>query len=125
MANVPLKTIKFPGLANTYTVPQIDTTLAVLGFAAESKTVGDRFKEIEKVNKLLDDNIPNTTQEYTFADGAVSQIVHKSGNTTVRTDVFTYSADSITETRTLAAGGTLTIVTNLTTLETSVTYTAA
>ena len=41
MANKPLKTIKFPGLSDTYTIPQVDDTLAVTGAAADSKTVGD------------------------------------------------------------------------------------
>ena len=79
----------------------------------------------DKYQKLLNDNVPNTTQTYTFTDGAVSQILHKSGNTTVRTDVFTYATGSITEQRTLGSGEKLTIVTNLETLETAVTYTAA
>lgn len=41
MANVALKSIKFPGLTDTYTVPQIDSTLAVTGKAADAKAVGD------------------------------------------------------------------------------------
>ena len=41
MANVPLKSIKFPDLSDTYTIPQIDSTLAVAGKAADSKAAGD------------------------------------------------------------------------------------
>jgi len=78
-----------------------------------------------KYQKLLGDNIPDTTQTFTFTDGAVSQILHKSGNTTVRTDAFTYAASSITEQRTLNTGEKMTIVTNLETLQTTVTYTAS
>ena len=71
---------------------------------------------------LRTEEIPNTVQNYTFVDGAVSLVEHKSGNTTVRTDAFTYGTNTITEVRTLNTGESLTIVTNLTTLETTVTY---
>ena len=47
MANKPLKSIKFPGLADTYTVPQVDETLTVEGAAADAKTVGDAIDAIE------------------------------------------------------------------------------
>ena len=70
------------------------------------------------------DEIPDTIQSYTFADGTVSQITHSRSGMTIRTDAFTYGADTITEVRT-SSTGTLTIVTNLTTLETTVTYVAA
>jgi hypothetical protein len=72
---------------------------------------------------LLSDDVPNTVQTYTFVDGSVSQILHKRNTTTIRTDALTYGDDSITEVRTLNTGEQLTIVTNLTTLETTVTYT--
>lgn len=80
-------------------------------------------------NKVLEDlradEIPGTTQSYTFTDGAVSQVVHTDAEeTAVRTDTFTYAANTITEVRTLNTGESLTIVTNLTTLETTVTYAA-
>ena len=47
MANKPLKTIKFPGLADTYTVPQIDNTLTSTGQAADAKKVGDDITELK------------------------------------------------------------------------------
>ncbi len=36
MANIPLKTIKFPGLDDTYTIPQVDATLTNAGQAADA-----------------------------------------------------------------------------------------
>lgn len=111
---------------------QVDDTLSVTGAAADAKKTGDEiadlksdFSESESVQKLLHDNVPGTIQNYTFTDGTVSKVEHKSGNDIVRSDVFTYGESSITEVRTLATGETLTIVTNLTNLETSVTYTVA
>ena len=71
------------------------------------------------------DEIPDTVQSYTFVDGTVSQITHNRSGVAVRTDVFTYGTNTITEVRTLSTGESLTIVTNLTTLETTVTYAAA
>ena len=72
--------------------------------------------------KLLADGIPDTTQEYTFENDQVTTVLHKSGNTTIRTDAFTYATGSITEVRTLNTGESLTIVTNLSTLATTITY---
>ena len=70
------------------------------------------------------DELPGTTQEITFAsDGSLQSIVHKQGNTVLRTDTFTFGDNTVTETRTLSTGETLTIATNLNTLKTTVTYT--
>lgn len=81
---------------------------------------------IEKRNLLEEENIPGTTQTPSFnSSGDITQIVHKQGTTTIRTDVFTFGANSITEVRTLNTGESLTITTNLTTLATTTTYTAA
>ena len=74
-------------------------------------------------NPLLWDEIPNTTQAYTFDQetNKLTTIVHTLNNVAVRTDTFTYGTNTITETRTLNTGEVLTIVTNLTTLETTIT----
>lgn len=104
---------------------ETDKTLSVSDMPADAKAVGDRLTAVEVDSVLLTDEIPNTVQTYTFANGQVSQIVHKRNNSTIRTDVFTYSAAAIVETRTLNTGEVLAISTNLSTLETSVTYTAA
>lgn len=85
-------------------------------------TLGDELTRLDRKQKLLCDEVPNTVQSYTFTDGSVSQVAHKINNVAVRTDTFTYGTNTITETRTLATGEVLTIVTNLTTLETSVSY---
>ena len=58
MANKPLQSIKFPGLSDTYVVPQIDNTLTQTGQAADSKAVGDEITElksaINKKSNLID-----------------------------------------------------------------------
>ncbi len=78
----------------------------------------------EKFVKLHSAEIDNTTQTIVFdSDGNVSQILHKSGNTTIRTDAFTITDTTITETRTLNTGEVLTITTTLATLATTVTLT--
>lgn len=68
MANKPLKSIKFPGLSDTYTVPQIDNTLATAGKAADAKAAGDVVKvsstqPTEATNKLWVKDQPGN--EYT------------------------------------------------------------
>lgn len=57
MANKPLKTIKFPGLSDTYTVPQIDNTLEVTGAAADAKKVGDEISDLKDDLNELDEKI--------------------------------------------------------------------
>lgn len=96
---------------------EIDDTLTLPGRPADAKAVGVNLK-------LLCDEIPNTTQTYVFNDGKVSQINHANSGNVIRTDTFSYSQNQITETRTLSTGESLTIQTNLTTLETIITYSA-
>ena len=75
---------------------------------------------------LLSDAVPNTVQAITFDDaGNVSTIVHANNGVTVRIDTFTFAGTTITEARALTTGGSLTLVTDLTTLQTTVTYTTA
>lgn len=122
---------------------ETDSTLSVSGKAADAAATGQAISDettarenadtalgedigdLKSAMNLLHDEIPNTVQTYVFTDGSVSQVLHKSGNTTVRTDAFTYATNTITEVRTLNTGERLTIVTNLTTLETTVTYAVA
>lgn len=79
MANKPLKSIKFPGLPDTYTVPEIDSTLTVVGKAADAKKVGDELsdsksalnpiKDIIGLNKLIGISY---VEGYINASGAIS-----------------------------------------------------
>lgn len=94
-----------------------DKTLTQSGKPADAKAVGVNLK-------LLCEEIPNTTQTYVFNDGKVSQINHINSGNAIRTDTFSYGQNQITENRTLSTGESLTIQTNLTTLETVVTYSA-
>lgn len=49
MATKPLQSIKFPGLSDTYTVPQIDDTLTVEGRTADAKVTGTRIDGFESM----------------------------------------------------------------------------
>ena len=57
MATKPLQSIKFPGLDDTYTVPQVDSTLQVTGAAADAKKVGD---ELGTLNERLSNYVSLT-----------------------------------------------------------------
>ena len=101
----------------------IDSTLTVTGKAADAKKTGDEISDVKNTLSLLDDEIPDTVQTITFdQNGNVQSITHSRNNAAVRTDVFTFAANSVTEVRTLSTGQSLTIVTNLSTLETTITY---
>lgn len=106
-----------------------DTSRASAAALAETDAEVAQLKEDlsqeSNYQMLLCDEVPDTVQSYTFSGGSVSQVAHNRSNTAIRTDAFTYTDNTITEVRTLNTGETLTIVTNLTTLETTVTYAAA
>ena len=87
----------------------------------------DQRKADLKLLTLQEESIPGTTQTIAFdSSGSISQIVHKnSSDVAIRTDAFTFGANTITEVRTLYTGETLTIMTNTDTLVTTVTYSAA
>lgn len=72
MANVPFKTIKFPGLSDTYTVPEIDSTLAVTGAAADAKKTGD---EITNVKQALTTKAPLTGLSADLVAGSAEQLL--------------------------------------------------
>lgn len=49
MANKPLNSIQFPNLSDTYTIPQVDTSLSVAGKAADAKATGDELSELKSI----------------------------------------------------------------------------
>ena len=67
---------------------------------------------------LLRSEIPGTVQTVTFdANNNPSTIAYNASGATVRTDAFTWGTNTVTEVRTLSSGKSITITTNLTTLE--------
>lgn len=87
----------------------------------DDERLDDMYKKIE----LMESYIPDTVQTITFDQqtGNISQILHSRNNVAVRTDVFTFGSNSVTEVRTLDTGESLTIDTNTATLVTTVAYT--
>ena len=98
----------------------------VIGNNVVQTTVGEEITALKEDLMLQEETIPDTVQTITFdSEGNVSAITHTANNVAVRTDAFTFGTDTITEVRTLSTGESLTIVTNTTTLQTTVTYAAA
>lgn len=92
----------------------------------ELNDIQDDVSGLKEDLMLQEETIPDTVQTITFdSEGNVSAITHTANNVAVRTDAFTFGTDTITEVRTLSTGESLTIVTNTTTLQTTVTYAAA
>ena len=88
--------------------------------AAENTLAG---MDTKPLTDLLKSEIENTTQSINFAeDGSVQSVTHSRNGSAYRTDVFTFTASSITEVRTLSSGQHLTIATDLTTLQSVITY---
>ena len=133
---VPYASITFPVPLGKYTYYNNNLYRCITPIASsESFTaahwtqvrLGDDVSELKSAILLQEVTIPDTTQTISFdSSGNVSSIVHKDGsNNTIRSDAFTFVTNTITEVRTLYTGETLTIVTNTTTLITTVTYAAA
>ena len=81
---------------------------------------------VSSLRLLLASEIEGTTQTPTISDGNLTKIVHKDGsNNTIRTDTISVSSSQVTETRVLNTGETAVITTNLSTLVTTIAYTAA
>lgn len=99
-------------------ISEVENTLASI--PEDYTELVEEVSQLSEENLLHSDVIRGTTQTVTFdASGRPSQVVHEADGTAVRTDVFTYAENTITETRT-TSDGTLTITTNLNTLEVEV-----
>lgn len=69
MANKPLQSIKFPGLSDTYVVPQIDDTLTQPGQVADAKVTGDRITGLKEDLNYNDGLIYLSRDEITSITG--------------------------------------------------------
>lgn len=58
MANKPLQTIKFPGLTDTYTVPQVDSNfVGTAGQVPDSKKVHDEIDSLKEDLNIIDGRV--------------------------------------------------------------------
>lgn len=86
MADVTLKTIKFPGLSNTYTIPQVDPTLKIPGAIADAKVTGDAISSLNgSLGQSMDGFISSafrlaTEENYDIVGGFESGTINSSGN---------------------------------------------
>lgn len=115
------------GATDTYRITFTDGTHfdydVVNGSDEWGAIVGDLEDQEDLIGELwlFQDSIEDTVQTVTFGtDGKPSTITHKRSGTTLRTDSFVWSTNSVTETRTLADGRYITIGTDLATLVTTI-----
>lgn len=105
-----------------------DTALngSIIAEATAREAADDELKsalaEDDVLFKLHAEEIDGTTQTVVYENGQIKRILHKYSNNDqlVRTDAYTFGDTQIVETRTLATGDTMTITTNLSTLQTTV-----
>ena len=83
--------------------------------------LADDVADLTRQINHFDDNLPGTVQTVNFgADGKPSSVVHTQNGATVRTDAYTWGNGTVTETRTTADGSYITMVTDLSTLVTTI-----
>ena len=110
MANKPLKSIKFPGLSDTYTVPEIDNTLSVTGKAADAKKVGDELAlkanstaVTTQIGNAIAENIDNrlvTSGKAADAKKVGDELALKANTSSLPTKVSELTNDSNFQTKT-------------------------
>ena len=94
-----------------------DVALILSNLESDVTDAKNAIQGVDDIDNLLIGELPGTTQTVTFdANDNPSTITHSKNGTTVRTDVFTWGTDTVTEVRT-AYGKSITITTDLTTLQ--------
>lgn len=99
-------------------------------YAEQAQAYHDAISEIPVIESNIEqllhyEEIDDTVQTIIFDEsGNVSAITHTKNGSAIRTDTFVFGESAITETRTLSTGESLTIITNLETLSTTITYAA-
>jgi hypothetical protein len=109
-------------LANLSTETKASLVAAINEVLESASELKDALSADEIKSTLLLDEIPDTVQSIVRTNGKVTGLLHKRNGETIRTDTYTRGEEVFTETRTLNTGEVLTIATNLTTKETTVTY---
>lgn len=101
-------------------------TAAEAASASAAESAEQAAEAVEQYNLLFGDEIPDTVQNYSYlGGGAVLQVIHSRSGSIIRTDLAQTISGKLIEMRELATGETLTITTDLATLETTVVYASA
>ena len=89
MANIPLKTIKFPGLANTYTIPEVSTDLTASGKAADAAETGRQIGLLTADLEALDAQVDDLRSAIDNIDGSLSDTAIQLLETILNAAVYT------------------------------------
>jgi len=103
----------------------IDDTLTQQGAAADAKKTGDEISDlksaISEYRLLFVSEIEDTIQTLTRdSSGNVNGMIHSRNGSTIRTDTYVKANGIFTETRTLASGKYITLITDLSTKVTTI-----
>ena len=81
MANKPLKSIKFPGLEDTYIIPEVDNSLSITGAAADSKVTGDEISNLKNLvgTTSVAEQIQEAIGDIEVGGGGVGQATEQGG----------------------------------------------
>lgn len=74
MANIPLKSIKFPGLDDTYTVAVTDTTLSESGVPADAKATRDALETKADKDGYYSDLTAGTAEQLLASQSVVDKV---------------------------------------------------
>lgn len=107
MADKPLKSITFPGLADKYMIPEIDSTLTQQGEAADAKKTGDEVSDIRNT-------LSTKADQDDLASLNLTGTTNTSGST-ITLGTFFYLNGTLVRAQTdIASGATFTLNTNYT-----------
>ena len=85
MANKPLQTIKFPGLTDTYTVPQVDSNfVGTAGQVPDSKKVHDEIDSLKEDLNIAESKLSRTPTTPDSDGEADLDVADEAGNVLVR-----------------------------------------
>lgn len=110
MANKPMKSITLPGLEDTYTFLQNDTTLSIEGAAADAKTTGDAISIMQTKVDTAEDTVDTLEGTVSTLEGTVSTLGTKVDTVEDKVDAVEDGLEAIVNSEVAVSGNTPVVV---------------